>query len=52
MKVLLAIDSSDFSEAAIKAVEYRPWPKNAEFVVLNIVNDAGLSFGMGASATH
>jgi nucleotide-binding universal stress UspA family protein len=45
MKVLLAIDSSDFSEAAIAAVEHRPWPNNAEFVVLHIVNDAGLSFG-------
>jgi hypothetical protein len=37
MKILLAVDSSEFSAAAIKEVAKRPWPARSTFRVLSVV---------------
>src|SRR5882724_12714184 len=37
MKILLAVDSSEYSAAAIKEVAKRPWPKNSTVRVLSVV---------------
>lgn len=34
MKILLAVDGSEFSEAAIEEVALRPWPPNSEVKVI------------------
>ena len=38
MKVLLAIDGSAYSEAAIAEVARRPWPANTEVLVLTVIH--------------
>lgn len=37
MKVLLAVDGSDFSKAAVKQVARRPWPTGSEVKVISVV---------------
>jgi nucleotide-binding universal stress UspA family protein len=37
MKILLALDDSIFSEAALSSVGQRPWPQNTEFQLITIV---------------
>jgi nucleotide-binding universal stress UspA family protein len=37
MKILLAVDSSEYSAAAIKELAKRPWPKNSTVRVLSVV---------------
>ena len=37
MKILLTIDGSDFSQAALQSVIARPWPANSKAKVLNVV---------------
>ena len=41
MRILVAIDSSDPSQAVIEEVAARPWPKGANICVLNVV-ESGL----------
>ena len=41
MKVLVAIDGSAHSEAAIAEVARRPWPAETEILVLTVVHAAG-----------
>lgn len=36
MKVLLAIDDSPYSQAAVTSVSERPWPASTEFLVLTV----------------
>ncbi len=38
MKVLLAVDGSQFSEAAIEEVIRRPWPPSTEVRILSVVH--------------
>jgi nucleotide-binding universal stress UspA family protein len=45
MKILLAMDGSDFSQAALKSVLARPWPPNTEVKVLNVVEPPSLLMG-------
>lgn len=45
MKILLAIDGSDFSQAALKSVVARPWPMNSEVKVLHVVEPPSLLMG-------
>jgi nucleotide-binding universal stress UspA family protein len=45
MKILLAIDESDFSRAALQSVMARPWPPNTEVKVLNVVEPPSLLMG-------
>ncbi len=45
MKLLLAIDGSDFSHAALQSVIARPWPPNTEVKVLNVVEPPSLLMG-------
>lgn len=47
MKILLAIDSSDFSEAVIREVAARPWPADSLFVVLTVVDLFALTSSVG-----
>ena len=42
MKILIAIDGSDFSQAALQSVIVRPWPPNTEVRVLNVVEPPSL----------
>jgi nucleotide-binding universal stress UspA family protein len=37
MKILLAIDGSSFSDAAVKEVATRPWPAGAEVKIISVV---------------
>jgi nucleotide-binding universal stress UspA family protein len=37
MKILLAIDGSSFSDAAVKEVATRPWPADAEVKIISVV---------------
>lgn len=37
MKVLIAIDDSEYSEAAVQSVLDRPWPANSEFMIMTVV---------------
>lgn len=37
MKILLAIDYSEYSEAAIKEVAARPWPARSTVRILSVV---------------
>ena len=50
MKLLIAIDGSDFSQAALQNVIARPWPPKTEVKVLHIVEPPSLFIGreMGA----
>jgi len=45
MKILLAIDGSDFSEVTLKSVIARPWPPNTEVKVMNVVEPPSLLMG-------
>ena len=47
MKVLLAIDSSEFSEAVITEVAARPWPADSFIVVLTVVDLFALTASVG-----
>lgn len=44
MKVIIAVDDSPFSEAAVKAVISRPWWGDTEFLVLNVVQIVSLAY--------
>jgi nucleotide-binding universal stress UspA family protein len=50
MKILIAIDNSDFSQAALKSVMARPWPPDTAVKVLHVVEPPSLLMGreMGA----
>lgn len=37
MKILLAIDGSAYSEAAVTAVAQRPWPQQSEVRVITVL---------------
>lgn len=45
MKILIAIDGSDFSQAALQSVIARPWPPDTEAKVLNVVEPPSLLMG-------
>jgi len=45
MKILIAIDGSDFSQAALQSVIARPWPPDTEVKVLNVVEPPSLLMG-------
>lgn len=47
MKILLAIDSSEFSEAVIKEVAARPWPAESVVFVLTVVDLFALTSSVG-----
>jgi nucleotide-binding universal stress UspA family protein len=50
MKILLAIDGSDFSQAALQSVIARPWPANSKAKVLNVVEPPSLLMGREMAA--
>lgn len=37
MKILLAVDGSSFSDAAVTTVARRPWPANSELKILSVL---------------
>src|ERR1051325_8357481 len=37
MKILLAVDGSSYSEAAVDAITKRPWPANSEVKILSVI---------------
>ncbi|MFY9574306.1 MAG: universal stress protein, partial [Blastocatellia bacterium] len=37
MKILLAIDGSSFSDAAVKQVATRPWPEGSKAKIISVV---------------
>jgi nucleotide-binding universal stress UspA family protein len=45
MKILVAIDGSDFSQAALQSVLERPWPPNTEAKVIHVVEPPSLLMG-------
>jgi nucleotide-binding universal stress UspA family protein len=45
MKILIAIDGSDFSQAALQSVIARPWPLHTEVKVLHVVEPPSLLMG-------
>src|SRR5579863_6517737 len=45
MKILIAIDGSDFSQAALQSVIARPWPPDTEAKILNVVEPPSLLMG-------
>lgn len=45
MKILIAIDGSDFSQAALKSVIARPWPPDTAVKVLHVVEPPSLLMG-------
>ena len=45
MKILIAIDGSDFSQAALKSVIARPWPPDTAIKVLHVVEPPSLLMG-------
>jgi nucleotide-binding universal stress UspA family protein len=45
MKILVAMDGSDFSQAALHSVIARPWPANTEVKILNVVEPPSLLMG-------
>lgn len=47
MKVLLAIDSSELSEAVVSAVERRPWPPETVVCVLTVIDLLALTSAVG-----
>lgn len=46
MNVLLPVDGSEYSEAAVEAVASRPWPRGSAVRVLHVVPSAALAAGM------
>ena len=47
MKVLVAIDSSELSEAVVSAVERRPWPPETVVCVLTVIDLLALTSAVG-----
>jgi nucleotide-binding universal stress UspA family protein len=45
MKILIAIDNSDFSKAALQSVIARPWPPDTTVKVLHVVEPPSLLMG-------
>jgi nucleotide-binding universal stress UspA family protein len=45
MKILIAIDGSDYSQAALQSVIARPWPPDTEVKVLHVVEPPSLLMG-------
>jgi len=45
MKILIAIDVSDFAQAVVKNVAARPWPPNTEMKVLHVVEPPSITMG-------
>ena len=45
MKILIAIDGSDFSQAALQSVIARPWPPGTAVKVLHVVEPPSLLMG-------
>jgi nucleotide-binding universal stress UspA family protein len=45
MKILIAIDGSDFSQAALQSVIARPWPADTQVKVLHVVEPPSLLMG-------
>lgn len=45
MKILIAIDGSDFSQAALQSVAARPWPADTQVKVLHVVEPPSLLMG-------
>jgi len=45
MKVLIAIDDSKYSEAAVQSIADRPWWGDTQFTVLSILPELSSSFG-------
>jgi nucleotide-binding universal stress UspA family protein len=45
MKILIAIDGSDFSQAALQSVIARPWPPDTAIKVLHVVEPPSLLMG-------
>jgi len=45
MKILIAIDDSDFSRAALQSVIARPWPPDTAVKVLHVVEPPSLLMG-------
>jgi nucleotide-binding universal stress UspA family protein len=45
MKILIAIDGSDFSQAALQSVIARPWPPGTDVKVLHVVEPPSLLMG-------
>lgn len=37
MKILLAVDGSEFSDAAVEEVAHRPWPQGSELRIISVV---------------
>ena len=47
MKVVLAVDSSEFSEPAIDEVASRPWPAGSVVFVLTVVDLFARTYSLG-----
>jgi nucleotide-binding universal stress UspA family protein len=45
MKILLAIDGSDFSQAAMQSAMARPWPPDTQVKILHVVEPPSLLMG-------
>jgi nucleotide-binding universal stress UspA family protein len=45
MKILIAIDGSDFSQAAMQSVIARPWPPDTQVKVMHVVEPPSLLMG-------
>ena len=45
MKIILAVDDSKFSQAIVQSVLARPWPPDAEFKVLHVVEPPSILMG-------
>ena len=45
MKILIAIDGSDYSQAALQSVIARPWPPGTDVKVLHVVEPPSLLMG-------
>jgi nucleotide-binding universal stress UspA family protein len=50
MKILIAIDESKFSQAAVQSVLARPWPPDIEIRVLHVVEPLSLLLGREMAA--
>jgi nucleotide-binding universal stress UspA family protein len=50
MKILIAIDGSDFSQAALQSIIARPWPANTSVKVLHVVEPPSLLMGREMAA--
>jgi nucleotide-binding universal stress UspA family protein len=47
VKILLAIDSSSLSEAVVREVEERPWPRETAVCVLTVIDLLGMTSAVG-----